>query len=74
MGLHVNQIKKYESGTAQPTLKALVNLAKTLPVSLDKLVFEEGKRGPDDALRLQFEAVSQMSDDDKKLFRLCSTG
>lgn len=74
VGLHVNQIKKYESGTAQPTLKALVNLAKTLHVSLDKLVFEEGERGPDDALRLQFEAVSQMSEADKKIIQALLDG
>jgi transcriptional regulator with XRE-family HTH domain len=30
VGLHVNQIKKYEAGTTQPTLKAMVSLAKTL--------------------------------------------
>jgi len=58
--LHVNQIRRYEAGTAQPTLEALVRLAKALHVSLDSLVFEEGERGPDEDLRLRFEALSQL--------------
>ena len=33
VGMHVNQIKKYESGTAQPTLSALIKLAQVLHVS-----------------------------------------
>src|SRR5690625_5512249 len=59
-GLHVNQIKRYEAGSAQPTLDALTRLARQLHVSLDELVFPEGERGPSDELRLQFEAISQL--------------
>jgi transcriptional regulator with XRE-family HTH domain len=58
--LHVNQIRRYEAGTAQPTLEALIRLAKALHVSLDSLVFEEGERGPDERLRLQFEALTHL--------------
>ncbi len=67
VSMHVNQIKKYEAGNAQPTLSALIKLAQTLHVSIDEMVFEEGDRGPDDDLRLQFEAVTRMTDDDKKI-------
>lgn len=70
IGLHVNQIKKYEAGTAQPTLKALINLAKALHVSLDRLVFGESERGPDEDLRLQFEALSQFSPEEKAVVRV----
>jgi transcriptional regulator with XRE-family HTH domain len=58
--LHVNQIRRYEAGTAQPTLEALIRLAKALHVSLDGLVFEEDERGPEDRLRLQFEALAHL--------------
>ncbi len=58
--LHVNQIRRYEAGTAQPTLDALIRLAKALHVSLDGLVFEEGERGPDEEFRLRFEALAQL--------------
>ena len=67
VGMHVNQIKKYEAGTAQPTLKALISLVKALHVSLDNLVFGDEPRGPDERLRLQFEAVSQFDEEDKLL-------
>ena len=72
--LHVNQIKRYETGTAQPTLEALTKLAKTLHVSLDNLVFEENERGPDEELRLQFEAVSQMPKQEKEIIRALLDG
>ena len=58
--LHVNQIRRYEAGSAQPTLEALIRLVKALHVTLDSLVFEEGERGPDDDFRLRFEALSQL--------------
>ncbi len=74
VGLHVNQIKKYEAGNAQPTLTALIKLAQALHVSLDDLVFEEGERGPDEELRLQFEAVSHMSPEEKLIIKALLEG
>lgn len=66
MGIHVNQVRRYESGKAKPSLEVLEKIALTLHVSLDWLVFGEDLRGPDDALKLQFEAVSQFDDEDKQ--------
>jgi len=60
--LHVNQIKRYEAGTAQPTLETLVRLVKELNTTLDDLVFGEDQRGPNDELKLQFEALSQFDE------------
>jgi len=74
VSMHVNQIKKYEAGTAQPTLTALIKLAQTLHVSLDEMVFEEGERGPDDDLRLQFEAISRMPPEEKMIIRALLEG
>ena len=67
VGIHVNQIKRYEAGTTQPTLEALVKITKSLHVSLDDLVFGEDERGPIDELKLQFEALSQFDDEDRKI-------
>ena len=67
IGLHVNQIKRYEAGTAQPTLETLVRLAKELHTTLDDLVFGEDQRGPNDELRLQFEALTRFDGEDKKV-------
>lgn len=65
--LHVNQIKRYEAGTAQPTLDTLARLAKELHTSLDELVFGDTERGPSDELRLQFEALSQFDEEDRRV-------
>ena len=69
VGLHVNQVRRYEAGSAQPTLDALVSLARALHVSLDALVFDEGERGPDPELRLQFEAISHFTPEEKAVAR-----
>jgi transcriptional regulator with XRE-family HTH domain len=67
--LHVNQVRRYEAGTAQPTLDTLVSLARALHVSLDGLVFEENERGPSDEFRLQFEAVSQLPEEERRIVK-----
>lgn len=74
IGMHVNQIKRYEAGTAQPTLDALVRLAKVLHVSLDTLVFDEAERGPSADLALQFEAVSHMPDEERRIIKALLDG
>jgi transcriptional regulator with XRE-family HTH domain len=72
--IHVNQIKRYEAGTAQPTLEALVRLAKVLHISLDVLVFDESERGPSDDLILLFEAVSHMPDEERRIIKALLDG
>lgn len=64
---HITQIQRYESGETQPTLDALKRIALALHVSTDYLVFDDDERGPDDDLKLMFEAVSQFTPEDKKL-------
>lgn len=72
--IHVNQIKRYEAGTAQPTLDALMRLTKALHVSLDTLVFDESERGPSDELALQFEAVSHMPEEERRIIKALLDG
>jgi transcriptional regulator with XRE-family HTH domain len=74
VGVHVNQIKRYEAGTGQPTLETLVGLAKALHVSLDELVFDEHERDPSDDLKLHFEAVSSMPDEERKIIKALLEG
>lgn len=73
-GIHVQQIKRYESGNAQPTAEALKKLALALHVTSDFLLFEEGERGPSDDLALQFEAVSHMPDEEKRIIKALLDG
>ncbi|EGR1860446.1 XRE family transcriptional regulator, partial [Vibrio cholerae] len=56
IGIHVNSLKKYEAGQAQPSLDALKKIALALHISADFLLFEEHERKPSDDLTLQFEA------------------
>ena len=74
VGLHVNQIRRYESGSAQPSLEALKKIAIAMSITTDWLIFGEDERGPDDDLRLQFEAVSQFSEDDKRAIKALLEG
>lgn len=66
VGLHVIQIHRYESGTSQPTLEVIKNLALSLNVTSDEIVFDDKERGPDDELRLQFEVVSKFPPEEKR--------
>lgn len=74
IGVHVNQIRRYESGATQPSLDVLKKLAIAMRVSIDSLVFEDNERGPDDDLRLQFEAISQFDNEDKKVVKALLEG
>lgn len=69
VGVHVVQLRRYESGSSQPTLGVIRRLAIVLGVSADLLLFGKDERGPDDELRLQFEAVSRFDPEEKKVVR-----
>lgn len=65
-GIHITQVQRYEKGDAQPTLEMIRKLSKALTVSADELLFDEDERGPDDTLRLQFEALQQFDEDERQ--------
>lgn len=54
-GMHISQIRRYEAGQSQPTLDAIRKLAMALRVSAE--------------LKLQFEAVSRLDPEEKKIIR-----
>lgn len=66
-GINVSQVRRYEGGTSQPSLEVLRKLALALNVSADELLFEQ--RGPDEDLRLQFEAVSRLDPEEKLVIK-----
>jgi transcriptional regulator with XRE-family HTH domain len=59
VSMHISQIRRYESGHSQPTLDAIRKLAVALSVSA----------GPDKDLKLQFEAVSRLDEEEKRVIR-----
>lgn len=65
--VHITQIQRYESGSIQPTLDVLRRLAIALSVSADLLVFDKDERGPDEDLKLEFEALSQFDPEEKAI-------
>jgi transcriptional regulator with XRE-family HTH domain len=67
--IHVQQIKRYEAGTSEPSAEALRKIARTFAISTDWLLFEEGERAPSDELALQFEAVQQLSDEERAVIK-----
>ncbi len=69
IGIHVNSLKKYESGQTQPSLEVIKKIATALHISTDFLLFEEHERGPNDELVLQFEAISELSSDEQHIVK-----
>ena len=69
VGMHISQIRRYEAGQSQPTLDVIRKLAIALSVSADMLLFEKDERGPDEELKLQFEAVSRLDAEEKRVIR-----
>ncbi len=68
VGIHVNQIKRYEAGTTQPTLEVLIKFTKALHISLDTLVFGDVPE-LDDRLRRQLEAIKELEGNDKMIIQ-----
>ncbi len=73
-GVHVAQIRRYEAGQNQPALDVIRKLAIALQVSADMLVFDIDERGPDDDLRLQFEALQRLTPEEKKVAKIVLEG
>lgn len=49
-------------------------IAFGLGISIDNLVFEEGERGPDDELLLQFGALSRMPPEETRIVKALLDG
>lgn len=71
IGVGIAQIRRYEKGSSSPTLDVIKNIARTLGISADELLFDEGegvaaKRIMDKKLLEQFEMVSQLKTRDRE--------
>lgn len=49
-------------------------LATGMNVTIDSRVFGDGERDPSDDLRLQFEAVSRMPEEERKILKVLLEG
>lgn len=71
IGVGIAQVRRYEKGNSSPTLEVIKNIARTLGISADELLFDKGegvadKRIMDKKLLEQFEMVSKLKPHDKK--------
>jgi transcriptional regulator with XRE-family HTH domain len=67
--IHVNSLKKYEAGQAQPSLDVLKKIAVAFHVSSDFLLFDVHERKPSDELALKLEAVGHMPENEQSVIR-----
>ncbi|CDL86417.1 Transcriptional regulator, XRE family [Xenorhabdus cabanillasii JM26] len=67
--IHVQQVKRYEAGTSEPSAEALRKLAKTFSISADWLLFEEGERTPSNEFLFLFEAINEFPDEEKNVIK-----
>ncbi len=68
IGIHVSQVKRYEAGTAQPTLDVFRKIVLALNISADNMIFGN-ERGPDKGLKLHFEAVSKLTTEEQAVIK-----
>lgn len=68
-GVHLAQIRRYEGGATLPTFEILRKLAIALTVPADALLFENDERGPDEDLRLHFEALARLDPEERQLVK-----
>jgi transcriptional regulator with XRE-family HTH domain len=65
-GIGISQMRRYEKGSSSPTLEVIKNLALTLGVSTDELIFDNNERIAaskilDKELLHQFEMISSLT-------------
>ena len=68
-GIHVTQIKRYEGGSAQPSMDGLKKIALALDCATDVLVFDPSERPIADDLQRQFEAISKLPEEERAIAR-----
>ncbi len=79
VGVGIAQVRRYESGSSSPTLEVIKNIAKTLGVSADELIFDENETVPatkilDRRLLEQFEMLSRMDPHDQEAVKTILDG
>ena len=70
IGVGIAQMRRYEKGKSSPTLEIIKNIARSLGISADELIFDEGERVAaakilDRKLLEQFEVISTLHSHDK---------
>ena len=72
--INITQVKRYEAGTALPSIDILKKIATSFQVTADWLIFDTQERELPDKLKLKLEAINQMSDEDQKAIQTLLDG
>jgi transcriptional regulator with XRE-family HTH domain len=64
-GIHVTQLRRYEAGTAEPSLRVLRSLAVALSISADELLFDEPRGPTSSALSIALEGAEQLGPEEQ---------
>jgi len=66
IGVHVSQLRRYEAGTAEPTLGVLGRMAVALSVTTDALILGSEPQLPDNlGIQRAFEATAFLDDEER---------
>ena len=73
-GVGIAQMRRYEKGNSSPTLEVIKNIARTLAVTTDELIFDEGEgtvpsKIQDKELLEQFEQIATLTPQDKEALK-----
>lgn len=77
VGVHVTQLRNYESDRSQPTLEVIRKLALALDITADELVFDPSERMPlitDKELIRQWEHIEELPEEDRKALKAVVEG
>jgi transcriptional regulator with XRE-family HTH domain len=69
ISIHPTQLRRYEKGESQPTLDVLRKLAIALNVPGDMLLFDEDERKPPDDFVFQFETISRLDPQERRVIK-----
>jgi transcriptional regulator with XRE-family HTH domain len=72
--VHVTQLRRYEAGSAEPSLRALRSLAMALSVSTDELLFDEPRGPGNGSLMLALEKAEQLGPEEQAAITLLVEG
>jgi transcriptional regulator with XRE-family HTH domain len=73
VGIHVSQIRRYEQGTAQPTLDVIRRLTLALNTNADQLIFDPNEHTPND-WQLRLQAITHLDPDEQNTIRTVIDG
>jgi transcriptional regulator with XRE-family HTH domain len=78
-GVGIAQMRRYEKGKSSPTLEVIKNIARTLGISADELIFDENERVAaakilDRKMLEQFEQIAKLSTQDKEAVKTILEG